>query len=395
MRNCLLGIWNVSLVALLAQSLAAQKFLGFPLSDTSVPVWHGWLYDDSSYHGGVDYLKPLGTAVLAAAGGIAMASSQPSDPNHPNQDTYGTFVLIQHANGFSTLYAHLSASAPGVAVFSSSARYNSQFGSWTPVNKGDVIGFVGLSGMVTTSRSHVHFEVANNPAGTYSGHVQNRVDSYDLFNVGLFYPPTGVSFTACGAQFLWTSCPIAPSPGTITFSFTGVVTSTYDTLGLLQGKVAVGDRVSGVFAYDTEAPDGNLLDPTFGSYAFRSGPAGIWVTVETSSGQLRFTQDYSSYTAAFWLVVLNGYQPVGDLFQALGYGSSRTFDVPVLPSGNTAVDVILGNPSVVSDLLSSDALPLSLDLSRSAPGYRSGAVYSATINNGWSIQFSLTSLTLR
>ena len=193
----------------LVDSLPAQKFLSFPLSDASVPVWHGWLYDDGSYHGAVDYPEPLGTPVLAAADGIAMASSQ---VYNPSQDTYGTLVLIQHTNGFSTLYAHLSASAPGIVVFGPQGKYNSAFGTWTSVRKGDVIGFVGLSGVVTTTRSHLHFEVANNRAGTYIGHIAGRVDSYSLFNVALFYPPSGPDFTTCGTNFLWLTCPIGISP---------------------------------------------------------------------------------------------------------------------------------------------------------------------------------------
>ena len=211
-------VQSLALVALLGEPLSAQKFLSFPLSDASVPVWHGWFYDDGSYHGAADYPEPLGTAILAAADGLAMVSSQPYNSNNPDQDTYGTFVLIQHPNGFSTLYAHMSAASPAITAFSAQNRYNSDFGLWTTVKKGDVIGYVGLSGVVTTTRPHLHFEVANNPLGTYSGHVQNRVDSYDLFNVALFYPPSGSQFTSCGPNFLWTGCPILTG---VTYTYTG------------------------------------------------------------------------------------------------------------------------------------------------------------------------------
>jgi hypothetical protein len=139
-----------------------------------------------------------------------MASSQPFNPKNPGKDTYGTFVLIKHVNGFSTLYAHLSSSASGITVFSTDDRYNAEFASWTPVRKGDVIGFVGLSGVVTTGRSHLHFEVARNTLGTYSGHVAGRVDPYDIRQVALFYPPSGPKFTSCGQNFFWKACPLSP-----------------------------------------------------------------------------------------------------------------------------------------------------------------------------------------
>jgi len=195
------------MVVLLAPRVNAQQFLDFPLLEKSVPVWHGWLYDDDSYHGAVDYVQPLRTPVLAAADGIAMASSQPMDST---KDTYGSFVLIKHANSFSTLYAHLDAVASNIKAYGPEERRNSDFSSWTTIKRGDVIGYVGLSGVVTTKRSHLHFEAAYNPDGTYSGHIAGRVDPYDLYDVGTFYPPSGPKFSSCGENFHWLNCPILP-----------------------------------------------------------------------------------------------------------------------------------------------------------------------------------------
>src|SRR5713226_8710532 len=197
------------LIIFVAQPVSAQHSLSFPLNDSSLPVWHGWLYDDGSPHNGIDYKEPLGTPVLAADDGIAMSAVQPLNPSMPGKDVYGRFVLIQHANGLSTLYAHLSASAD--TIFSTPNRYDRNFALWTPVKKGDVIGFVGASGVVTTQVVHLHFEAAINPQGDYTGHVLNKADPYAIKNVALYYPPSGPRFTICGLNFLWLTCPIAPS----------------------------------------------------------------------------------------------------------------------------------------------------------------------------------------
>src|SRR6266446_7896368 len=106
------ALFTLGAAVIFPASLAAQPFLAFPLPGTSISVYHGWyyndLYNDTSYHGAVDYIVPRNTPILAAADGIAMTSSQPSDPT---KDTYGAFVLVKHANGFSSLYAHLSSAA--------------------------------------------------------------------------------------------------------------------------------------------------------------------------------------------------------------------------------------------------------------------------------------------
>ena len=142
----LLGTLLSSLLLILSEPLFGQQFLGFPLSDTSVSVHHGWFFDNGDNHYGIDYIQPLGTPVLAAADGKAMASTQPPDPS---KDAYGLFVLIKHANGYSTLYAHLSGIAPAIspALFPHQDRWNSSFNLWVPVNQQHafVVGAQALS----------------------------------------------------------------------------------------------------------------------------------------------------------------------------------------------------------------------------------------------------------
>jgi murein DD-endopeptidase MepM/ murein hydrolase activator NlpD len=87
-------------------------------------------------HAGIDFAAPPGTPILAAGAGRVVDAG-------PNGG-YGRWVKISHADGLATGYAHLSRIAPGVRR---SAR----------VRQGQVIGFVGSSGLSTGP--HLHFEL--------------------------------------------------------------------------------------------------------------------------------------------------------------------------------------------------------------------------------------------
>ena len=86
-------------------------------------------------HLGVDYGAPHGTPVRATgAGRVSRAGSWSS---------YGTAIEIRHANNIRTRYAHLSGVARGV-------------GPGTQVEQGQVIGYVGATGLATGP--HLHYE---------------------------------------------------------------------------------------------------------------------------------------------------------------------------------------------------------------------------------------------
>lgn len=87
-------------------------------------------------HQGVDFAAPLGSPVLAAADGVVEEARWSGG--------YGRWLKIRHAAGLETGYAHLSAWAPGV-------------GPGGAVRQGQVVGFVGATGMATGP--HLHFEV--------------------------------------------------------------------------------------------------------------------------------------------------------------------------------------------------------------------------------------------
>jgi hypothetical protein len=87
-------------------------------------------------HTGVDLAAPIGEPVHATADGVVTSAGQ--------NGGYGLAIEVQHANGFSTRYAHLSALSAGI-------------GPARVVRQGDVIGFTGMSGMATGP--HLHYEV--------------------------------------------------------------------------------------------------------------------------------------------------------------------------------------------------------------------------------------------
>jgi murein DD-endopeptidase MepM/ murein hydrolase activator NlpD len=90
-------------------------------------------------HKGVDFGVPIGTPVMAAgAGTIAFLGVQ---------NGYGNFVLINHGNGYSTAYGHLSRFAPGMHRGSH-------------VRQGQVVAYSGMSGMATGP--HLHYEIRVN-----------------------------------------------------------------------------------------------------------------------------------------------------------------------------------------------------------------------------------------
>jgi murein DD-endopeptidase MepM/ murein hydrolase activator NlpD len=90
-------------------------------------------------HTGVDWAAPSGTPIYAAGNGVIEKEGWESG--------YGKFILIRHQNGYETAYGHMSAYAKGVQEGAS-------------VRQGQVIGFVGSTGLSTGS--HLHFEIRIN-----------------------------------------------------------------------------------------------------------------------------------------------------------------------------------------------------------------------------------------
>lgn len=87
-------------------------------------------------HTGVDYAAPTGEPVVATGDGIVLAAGE--------RGGYGLLVELQHPDGHGTRYAHLSRIADGIAPSRS-------------VERGQVIGYVGMTGLATGP--HLHYEV--------------------------------------------------------------------------------------------------------------------------------------------------------------------------------------------------------------------------------------------
>lgn len=88
------------------------------------------------YHYGTDFAANTGTAVTAFADGVIVAAG--------DSDSYGKYMIIDHSDGYSTLYAHCSELCMGCGN----------------VSKGDVIARVGSTGAATGP--HLHFELMCN-----------------------------------------------------------------------------------------------------------------------------------------------------------------------------------------------------------------------------------------
>jgi murein DD-endopeptidase MepM/ murein hydrolase activator NlpD len=90
-------------------------------------------------HTGVDWAAPTGTPIYAAGNGVIEKEGWESG--------YGKFILLRHHNGYETAYGHMSAYARGIH-------------EGEHVRQGQVIGFVGSTGLSTGS--HLHFEIRIN-----------------------------------------------------------------------------------------------------------------------------------------------------------------------------------------------------------------------------------------
>ncbi|MEM7445616.1 MAG: peptidoglycan DD-metalloendopeptidase family protein [Pseudomonadota bacterium] len=93
----------------------------------------------SRMHRGVDFAAPTGTPIYAAGDGVIDFLGTNSG--------YGRFIRIRHNGRISTAYAHMS-------------RYGSGLSRGDRVQQGDVIGYVGSSGLSTGP--HLHYEVIVN-----------------------------------------------------------------------------------------------------------------------------------------------------------------------------------------------------------------------------------------
>lgn len=93
-------------------------------------------------HNGVDYAARTGTPVQSTGAGVVVRRNRGA--------TYGNVIDVRHPNGFLTRYAHLSSFARAIAVGSRVAQ-------------GEVIGYVGMTGLATGPHLHYEMHAAGRP----------------------------------------------------------------------------------------------------------------------------------------------------------------------------------------------------------------------------------------
>ncbi len=89
-------------------------------------------------HRGVDYSAAIGTPIKAAGDGRVIFRGR--------KGGYGNAIIIQHGSQYTTLYAHMS-------------KFNRKVKKGTRVKQGQVIGYVGKSGLATGPHLHYEFRV--------------------------------------------------------------------------------------------------------------------------------------------------------------------------------------------------------------------------------------------
>lgn len=89
-------------------------------------------------HKGVDYAAPMGTAVRAVANGRVDYAGK--------QSGYGNVIVLQHGERYSTLYGHLMKFASGIS-------------RGDTVKQGQLIGYVGMTGLATGPHLHYEFRI--------------------------------------------------------------------------------------------------------------------------------------------------------------------------------------------------------------------------------------------
>jgi murein DD-endopeptidase MepM/ murein hydrolase activator NlpD len=123
---------------------SAKKFLvRKPLPDgimrSSFGVRKHPILGYAKMHTGVDWAAPHGTQIFAAGNGVVDKVGW--------EGGYGKYVRVKHNNGYETAYGHMTAYARGIEP-------------GVKVRQGQVLGFVGSTGLSTGA--HLHYEIMVN-----------------------------------------------------------------------------------------------------------------------------------------------------------------------------------------------------------------------------------------
>jgi murein DD-endopeptidase MepM/ murein hydrolase activator NlpD len=99
---------------------------------------------EGAFHRGVDISAEIGTRIIAPADGVVQYADL--------MNGYGRTVTLDHGNGITTLYGHLSgfAVSPGEQI-----------------HRGDTLGYVGSSGRSTGPHLHYEVRIFNTPVNPH------------------------------------------------------------------------------------------------------------------------------------------------------------------------------------------------------------------------------------
>jgi murein DD-endopeptidase MepM/ murein hydrolase activator NlpD len=136
-------------------------------------------------HEGTDYAAASGTPVMSAGDGTVVSAGWSGG--------YGTMVVVRHSNGITTRYGHLRGLAGGVRA---GAR----------VSQGQVIGYVGSTGLATGAHLHYEFRVngvARDPSrvdlGSGAPIARSLIPAFDADRLLLTHLLLGQPVTAVAA----------------------------------------------------------------------------------------------------------------------------------------------------------------------------------------------------
>jgi murein DD-endopeptidase MepM/ murein hydrolase activator NlpD len=93
-------------------------------------------------HKGIDLAARIGTPILATGNGVIEIIGR--------QNAYGNMIKIKHDNQFSSIYGHM-------------LKFQKGLSKGSKVKRGQVIGYVGQTGLASGPHCHYEFHIRNNP----------------------------------------------------------------------------------------------------------------------------------------------------------------------------------------------------------------------------------------
>lgn len=138
--------------------------------------------------------------------------------------------------------------------------------------------------------------------------------------------------------------PLGAQATLITIQIEAVVDSVWDDGNYLEGKIGVGDTITGFYVYESTTPDSSPLDPVQGNYWHYAAPAGIALTV----GGFNFMTD--PFNVAFHVAIRNN----GSRDDSYWLANSNNL---ALSNGASVDNIVWLLNDNIPNVFSSDALP--------------------------------------